>query len=700
MQDAGLGSFRFGWWRASLCLLAGAALGAGAVFLGADEDQPRSLPPLFGGSASDTSPGASAAAPRTTAGLAGQTFIEAARIPAPFARRRAFIEIAAAATADDIGMQVAEAGRIGVTERRVEALQIVLLRALELDAGLAVSLLNEQQAPYAQRLSLSVWETWARSDFDAALAAAAGQAYSKRHRIAEALYAAAGSLDSPEAQEIEAELGIPPSRELRRRYLNSLVDRSLEEALAYVSLMSSPLERREAIAWIAEYLSPAQLEQAAALPEGLLSASDRRALLMAVSVRRVEQDPAGLLERALMTGTERPSFEEISRALQLLVVEDVALAESFVARSRSNGNYVQLLSVFVTEFAAADPLAAIAWAKESDHQDVRGANLLLQALNSVAQSQPELAFDEALALSADGHDTILVNVFSLVARRDVALAQEMAARIPDPKMQRQAYRNLATQWAREHPEGALDWILAQEQELAKDLLGSARMMIMRVDIQTAIRNIHRLDTASQKQWRRQIVKQLAERGRVHEAQAFAGQFEAEADYSEMQTSIAVAAAKSDPELARTIAARLESPEARDRILAETLEYDSNLAATEIERQLLGISDPAVQFNKAREVYREWADDDPAGLSSWVRQQDPGPLKDAAIIGMITADVGLGAAQDELIASISVPDRRTEAKRIRIMRVMRSDPELALELAEDPDISDQDRLRLRRWIDRF
>jgi len=627
-------------------------------------------------------------------------FVDATRMPSLFARRLVLAQLTADADAEKLEQYFAEAGRIGSVSRRIEALEIVLLRSIELDPQLALSMLSSLEPPYDRQLSFRVWRAWGESDFEAALTVAAAQSLSERYAAAEGLYAAAGDLDSPEAREVEAKLRVAPSREMRRRYVTGLVDQSLEEALAYVSLMTSPLERREAIAWIAEYLSPGQLAAALTLPDGLLSAGDQQQFNTAVRLRSVEQDPAGLLEQLLVMGGERPAPAEVRRALQLLVVEDIDLARSFLERSRQGGNYIMLQAIFIEEFSHADPLAAIAWAKDNEDPGARGMGLLGRVLNMVAKSQPSLAFEEALMAPArpGGFDG-LHSVLRTVAREDVALAKNMIEQISDPRRRAQMEQVLVQQWAQSNPEAALDWILAQNDESSAALLGNARDMMIRHDIQSAIANLHRLDPKSQQQWRRQIARALVERGSLQEALAFAQRFEAEPDYEALQVTIASRAAKSDPDLARSIAAQLESPAARDRILAETVVYESGMTGIEVEQQLAGISDPGLRYTKASEVYRSWAADDPTGLSSWVKQQASGPARDAALVAMLSTAETYDPQHDALIDSITDPKRRNEAKRARIIRLMRSDPDLAWDLAQDPDISDREREMLRRFVDR-
>lgn len=627
-------------------------------------------------------------------------FVDAARLPSLSARRLALAQLTANASVEELEQYFAEAGRIGPVSRRVEALEMVLLRSIELDPELALSLLSSLEPPYDRQLSFRVWRAWGESNFRAALTAAATQSLSERYAAAEGLYTAAGDLDSPEADEVEARLGVPPSREMLRRHITGLVDRGLAEALAYVSLLTSPLERREAIAWIAEYLSPAQLAEALVLPDGLLSAGDRQQLTAAVRLRLVEQNPAALLEEFLVVGGQKPTGAEVSRALQLLVVEDLDLAKSFLERSRQEGNYVMMLSIFIEEFSQADPLAAIAWAKDNEDPGTRGMSLLARVLSAVAGSQPSLAFEEALAQppTAGGRD-LLNSVFFEIAAQDVTLAQNLIQQIADPRRRAQMEKTLVMQWSRSNPEAALDWILGQDSESRATLLGNARDMMIRHDIQSAIANLHRLDTRSQRQWRRQIARAFVERGSLDEALTFARRFEAEPDYEELQVTIASRAAKSDPDLALSIAAQLESPEARDRILAETVVYESGMTGVELEQRLAGITDPELQFTKAREIYRGWAVDDPLAISAWVRQQGAGPLRDAAVIAMLSTAETYDAQHDALIASIADPQRRTAAKRTRVMRIMRSDPDLAWELAQDADLSDRDRAMLRRFIDR-
>jgi len=692
---------RSGWLAVLLWLSLGVILGA--LLVGVGQERSAQTQPWFGGSADVAPlPNGSDSGPGGVAADQAMGFVDAARIPSLFARRLALVQLTAKADADELERYFVESDRITLVSRRIEALEIVLLRSIELDPELALSMLSSLEPPYDRQLSFRVWRAWGEGNFEAALTAAAAQSLSDRYAAAEGLYAAAGDLESPEAREVEAKLGIAPSREMRRRYVIGLVDNSLEEALAYVSLMTSPLERREAIAWIAEYLSPVQLSEALLLPEGLLSSGDRHYLTSAVRLRLAEQDPVGVLESLLQAGGQKPNGSEVTRAMQLLVVEDIELAKAFLERSKNAGNYVMLLSIFVNQFSKADPLAAIAWAKANEDRSTRGISLLSRVLSEVADSQPMLAFQEALALPvpANGLDP-LGSVFRRLAARDVTLAQSLIPQIADPARRRRVTDVLVGEWLKTHPEATLDWILTQDPDTSRELLVSAGRLIIRHDIQTAIANLHRLDPVSQRQWRRQIAIGLAERGSIDEALAFARRFEAEPDYENIQVTIAERAAKSDPDLARRIASGLESPEARDRILAETISYSSGMTGMDLEQQLSGISDPGRQFQKATEVYNQMAAENPAGLEHWIRQQSPGPLRDAAIVGLVQQGRDVDdAAHDELIASIEDAERRRAAKRARIFVALRSNPERARELLQDPDITDAERVRYQRIFDRF
>ncbi|MEM8814487.1 MAG: hypothetical protein AAGE85_01525 [Pseudomonadota bacterium] len=623
-------------------------------------------------------------------------------LPTHFMRLDATYALAGRSDSARLQKLVLDVDRLADDQLRFAMLEVLFLALTEIEPATALALAVADGFEDDRRIEHLVWEAWSRRDFEQALVAAKAQYSAKRASAARGLYIAHGIAGNAKTERIELELGIGPDRELRRVYLLQLANEDLLDTIDYVNGLGKSLHRREAIAWLSAYLPSAQLDSVLAVADTLNDPRDSRELKRAVSIRVAEEDPAGVLERAIAAGTEQPNFHELERAMEMLIAEDLELTKAFLERARLGGNVLQLNILFVEQLASIDPQAALVWAKQNDGKvGGRSSSLLRTALATVAETAPGLAFDEALKLSKDIQQGVIFSIIRTVADDDPQSALELLGRIPSAERRKEASGALVGQWINLDPDAALDWALAQEAGLSRRLLGNALRQILRKDIQAAMRNLERMPEDSQSAWRLGIAAELARRGLTEEAQDFARQFEGQPGHDEIRAAIAIGFADDDPEFARSIAEQTVSGDTRDRILGQMLQYSPGMSGQELDARLGEIANRSVVTARVNDVVGKWFADDPVAATAWVNEQPGGFVRDSAIIGIARRAVDPeDSSVNRLIDSMNDPAMRAEAKVAVVMHFALTDPTRADALLLDDDIPVSVRARLTNFLNRY
>ena len=619
-------------------------------------------------------------------------------LPTQFMQQEAAYALAGRLDQSDLAALALDANRVVDEGARERLLHVVFSALASGDPGAALDLAKSAPFRSAVAVRVGVWEVWARDDLDGALRAASNQFAGDRAEAARGLFLAYGILGNEATDRIEAALGMRPSRELRRRYLQRLLDADRAAAIQYVDQIDDARERREALYWLAAYPPVAELGWLRLQADDLTRRADAGRLREAVDIRLAEADPWALLEQSLASGEREPSGHEVRRALEVVMSENMEAAMRFVDRAGDSGNQVMFRAVFADVLAEQDPEGAIEWAKSVSDDPEQTAAHVMTVMSVIARSDPEFAVTKVIELEAEGDFPYLIQqTISAVARQDPALAATLLDRIDDQATRRSAARNVAMAWSSSDPEAALAWIRTQDAAFAAELYQATRRTILRSDVRAAMRMLDSLPPDVQPAWRRGIAVELAGRGRTQEAEAFIFRYEGQDGYDDLRAAVAVSRADADPAFARRMAASIQDPAARDRILSSLIKYESGAGGEVLNARLRELSSEQSRAGAARGYLPQWVKEDPEGALAWIEQQDSGPVRANAIVGILHAQNYIGSEHDALASSIADPAARSEAKFIIVTKLLRTDPAAARARMNDDDLLDRERARLERFL---
>ena len=617
-------------------------------------------------------------------------------LPTQFMQQEAVYALAGRLDHSDLAELALDANRV-VDERDRERLLHVFFSAMaSSDPGAALDVARSAPFQSAVTVRVGIWEVWGRDDLDDALRAASSQFAGDRAEAAKGLFLAYGILGNESTDRIKATLGMRPSRELRQRYLQRLLDEDRAAAISYVDQLDDTSERREALSWLAAYPPVAELGWLRLHADDLTRRLDADRLREAIDIRLAEADPRTLLELSLASGEREPSGLEVRRALEVLMSDDMEAAMRFVERAGDDGNQAMFRAIFADVLAERDPESAIEWAKSVSDDPNQTAQHLMRVMSVIARSDPELAFTKVMELRAEGDfPHLMEQTIGVVAQQDPALATTLLARVDDQTIRRTAGRILATTWANSDPEAALAWIATQEAAFAAELYHATRRVILQSDVKVAMRMLDSLPPGVQPAWRRGIAVELASRGRIDEAETFIFRFEGQDDYDDLRAAVATSRADADPEFARRMAASIQDPAARDRILSRLITYEPGASGQMLNARLQELSSEQSRVHAVRGYLSDWMKADPPGAMAWLGQLESGPVRANAILGALHGQHHMGPEHDALASSIADPAVRSAAKLVIVMQLLQTDPGAARARMNDDDLLERERMQLER-----
>ena len=393
------------------------------------------------------------------------------------------------------------------------------------------------------------------------------------------------------------------------------------------------------------------------------------------------------------------SSGEYYSAIRALVSTDLDAAMQYFAQARSTDDRRQFGSVIAMEMAKTDPAEALTWARANDKE--RLPYLQMSVLGQIAATDPQLALTEALNISnTQMRSNMVANVVQQIARNDPANAVGYLDQIQDRQQKLEAGQQLASSWIRQDPEAAIDWILSQDKQTAGKMFQQAGFMLLRSDIDAAIRLLPRIDEQNQVNMRQQIAQRLATIRSPGEAQSFIRQFEGQPGYDQLQASVISGVAQTDVLMAKQLADQLEGGTARDTAYVQIIAQRAQTDPTEATRWLSSVSDERLRGAAAGQLASQWYARDPAAAAHWVINLPAGSSRDDAIMQMSFQWGDPTAEQKDLIASIDDRDKRGQAKIRQIYKMMQTNPANARKLLEDEDIPRYQRQQAEMMLSQY
>ncbi|MEJ2258631.1 MAG: hypothetical protein P8X98_16900 [Woeseiaceae bacterium] len=620
-------------------------------------------------------------------------------LPTEFARTEALHLLAGRSNFAGVRNLALAASRIADDIEREALLAVLFSRLAELDPQSALQLARDRQFGDLPSLEDTVWRVWGRNDLDDALFAVKTQTrFAQQRGAARSLFKAFGYLGNETTDRIETELGIEPDRQTRARYLYRLADRSPAEAITYINSLEHVRDRQEALSWLAHYLSlgdPSDALQYAGLfeyaPEG-----DRFSRILEGNILRAEPETA--IEEMLSGPVDQQMWGQLHNAVVELASTDLEKVMRYFEQARSDQHRQVLGGAIVTELAQRDPAEALAWARAHDRG--RMPSFEMAALQQIAQTDPQLALQEALASSHYRTRSLMVSgILQQAAMSDPASAIAFLDQIEDKQQRLQVSEGLIGAWIQKDADAALEWILGQDEQSSGQLMLRAVNELARTDVDTAIRLLPKLRGEHQAIARLRIAEMLGETRSIGEVQAFISQYQGEPDFDQLQAMVVAAMARNDTMMARQLASQIQDGAARDSAYMRSVMEHAELDPVEALGWLDSISDETRRDQAASQVASAWYRQDPVAATQWIANMPPGPGRDNAIVDLAGRWEDPTPQQAALIESIEDQEMRSRAKVMQVYAVMRTNPIKAQSMLKDDDISAEQRAQIEENIGR-
>jgi hypothetical protein len=245
--------------------------------------------------------------------------------------------------------------------------------------------------------------------------------------------------------------------------------------------------------------------------------------------------------------------------------------------------------------------------------------------------------------------------------------------------------------------GAVDWLLGQDEDKIQEILQSSRWSFRHGDLNAMMRLAPVVPVDQQQQWRHQLAQRIATERSPADAMNFISQFQSEPGYENLNSAIIVGVAETDVLAARQLADQMPEGNDKDQTYAQLIEQRAMTHPNEAVAWLDLIGNDAYQGRAAAQILQQWYPNDPTSATRWVKSMPTGTMRDDAIRSVARYWQEYGPDEEALIATISDPNKRGQAVVQHIYSVARRDPAKAIEMAKDADVPDHLRKQIEDYV---
>ena len=417
------------------------------------------------------------------------------------------------------------------------------------------------------------------------------------------------SLNSPEAA-FQLALSIEDER-TRRRAVDDVAiawgEQDAHAALAYAGSINDSTIRERFLGLVLRQLAHVDLQAANTYINSSSSVlgSQRATLTQYIADEMLLEDPRAVLDLLHQVGGDRYGELEF-RAIEALVRQDPMTAFIYSETMPAGGERLELRRRIAMALTLADPDAALAWI-----QAFRPIppELASGYLNGLADSDPMRAIElsataDFSGLSLSDQSYIMSSAFRNADTLGLSPAEigDRVLMLPHPQVRTRYVTRVLNSWSRRDPQAALDWVVANHDQLELGRYGIVSGRMAETDPAAAIRHGAQLPPAARDMWVDGVVGQMAVDDPIGTTE-WIGQFRGEPIYETVAAAVIGRAAAADPAAAVG--------------LFDTLS-------------------PSKQIDAASDLVQYWARRDHDSANNWIYGLPAGPLQDAALRGLAIA----------------------------------------------------------------
>jgi len=386
----------------------------------------------------------------------------------------------------------------------------------------------------------------------------------------------------------------------------------------------------------------------------------------------------------------------LHHAMEVLAKHDMEQALSYLDRVDNRRDLEILTSVVAARLARTDPQRALSWARENA-RSIDG-EAYRTVLMSIAVEDPQLAIQEAQSITNPMHkQQAYVMIGMTVAHRNPEQAIALLDQIPHEQQRGNIARMITDNWLQRDPDAALSWLLKTDIAENDAVITNAAQSLARIDLDSAMRWLPRIDERHQSAWRSTIAAHLAVQQSPAAAESFIARFQHSPEYPQLVSSVAAGIARTDIDAAYRMSDRISSDSARDALYVQLIGQQAQENPQKAAERLASITDPAQRSAAAGQIAGAWAQQDATAAEHWARNLQAGAERDQAIVYLAWAWDDLTPARRALIDSVGDRQVRYQGLTNYVYRVAQSDIRRAESLLDDIDLTHDERRRLERNI---
>lgn len=627
-----------------------------------------------------------------------KTIEDTLALPTDFAETEALYVIAGRADVFGVEELIQQATRIGDRSDRRAALNILLTRMTELDPYAALAVARDPALGVSESYERTVWVTWGRLDFEAALYAAGEGTFAQKKGAAQSLYASIRNYDAEKMALIKSALGVNPGRSTKAQRIYALADDSPAAAIRFIESRGSTAEQQEEIGWLAYYLSRSKQSSETIYADLIQSRANRLVFEQSMASHDAQSNPEAALEKLLADPANNQLRAQAYGALQNLAQQDPDKAFAFLEKIPDKSVSKNLGMMVVSAIAVHDPQRALAWARANTTLSEQ-SSIIASIVGQIAQTDPQLALSEAQSIqdnNARAQAISMVVMFSL--QSNPAGAQGMLDLIDDVDHRRAIVNQLGQQWGQTDFDAAVQWVSSLSPDDQKYALQGMTQRLVHSDVDRAIALLQQFPAGGSRNLRVQIANNLASNRSVDAAQSFIDQYKGTPEYSQLQVSVLSVTAQSDPDRAMRMAETVQDERQRDQlygsIVARKAVDDPRLALQWID----AISNSAYRQQATAQVAMIWNQKDPEEADRWLQSLPRGVTRDDAIVALTSSRGRPASESQQLIDTIGDASKKKQATLMFVRRLISTDAAEAERILSSLELSDTEELQFQQMLD--
>jgi hypothetical protein len=300
--------------------------------------------------------------------------------------------------------------------------------------------------------------------------------------------------------------------------------------------------------------------------------------------------------------------------------------------------------------------------------------------------------------SAAQRSQALGHVLMTIARSNPEFAMSYLDKVPAGQYRIQTVQLIAEALAENNPSAALDWpnglTDATMRNRAFVSLGHA---MAQQDPDMAAGYLERVPAEARPQWISAIGSAYAEYD-VDKAVAWIKRFEGEPGYSRVVQQFTMMLGNNSPEVAFDLIDRTLTGRQRDQALTNAISMLASQSPESAADRADAIQDDHLRMQAISQVASNWAQFDFPAARKWVTSMPSGPIRDQALMQLVT---GGGASLDDtlsLLGQIQSPEQRSQSALFAAARLGRTDREGMRTLLRRYPLDPQQQQQLDRMLD--